>query len=86
MKKIIRFSSTMQSKLHSLIESVSNVAIGYAVAILAQILIFPLYGMQVSIAANLEIGAWFTIISIGRSYCVRRIFNSFHRKPEQLTL
>lgn len=69
----------MQTRTQSFIESVLNVAIGYGVAILAQVLIFPLYGMQVSLSTNLEIGAWFTVISIARSYCVRRTFNWIHK-------
>jgi len=68
----------MQTRLQSLIESVANVAIGYCVALLAQFAVFPLYGMEVSLAVNLQIGLWFTAISIARSYCVRRAFNWIH--------
>ena len=68
----------MQTRLWSLIEVCINVAIGFGVALLAQIVIFPIYDMQVSIGTNLQIGAWFTGISIARSYCVRRGFNWFH--------
>ena len=67
----------MQSRLGSLIESVANVAIGYGVALVAQILIFPLYGLTVDLATNAQIGAWFTAVSIARSYCVRRVFNKW---------
>lgn len=69
----------MQTRLQSLIESFANVAIGYLVALLAQLAIFPLYGMEVSLAVNLQIGLWFTAVSIARSYCVRRAFNWIHR-------
>jgi hypothetical protein len=68
-----------QSRKMSLVESVANVAIGYGVALGAQLAVFPLYGMQVSLSTNLQIGAWFTLISIARSYCVRRAFNWMHR-------
>ena len=68
----------MQTRLQSLIESCINVSIGYVVALLAQFAVFPLYGMQVSLSTNLQIGAWFTVISIARSYCVRRAFNWRH--------
>lgn len=70
----------MQTRLQSLIESVANVAIGYCVALLAQLAVFPLYGMEVSISTNLQIGLWFTAISIARSYCVRRAFNWIHAR------
>ena len=67
-----------QKKRHSLAESVLNVAIGFGVALLAQIVVFPIFGMQVSLSDNLAIGAIFTIISIVRSYFVRRLFNFLH--------
>ena len=65
----------MQSRLYSLIESVSNVAVGYGVAILGQIIVFPWFGMQVRLADNLKIGAIFTVISVVRNYTMRRVFN-----------
>ena len=65
----------MQLKRHSLLESVINVAVGYGVALLSQIVIFPLYGMEVPLSANIQIGIWFTAISIVRSYVLRRAFN-----------
>lgn len=69
----------MQSKTHSIIESLTNVAVGYIVALISQILVFPLYGINVPITTNLMIGLWFTIISIIRSYVLRRWFT---RKTE----
>jgi hypothetical protein len=65
-----------QTKLGSLIEAAMNVAIGYGVALLSQILIFPLFGIHVGIGTNLGIGAWFTVISLVRSYVIRRWFNA----------
>ena len=67
----------MQLKRHSLLESVINVAVGYGVALISQIVIFPLYGMEVSLSANIQIGVWFTVISIIRSYLLRRCFNKW---------
>lgn len=64
-----------QSKKFSLIESATNVAIGYGVAVSAQMAIFPLYDIEISINQNLEIGMLFTLISLVRSYVIRRIFN-----------
>ena len=63
-----------QSRRMSLIEALSNVAIGYGVAVLAQIAVFPLFGLHVSLSDNLFIGALFTAVSVARSYAVRRIF------------
>jgi uncharacterized membrane protein (DUF485 family) len=64
----------MQSKTHSLIESISNVVIGYFVALLSQIIIFPVFGIKVTLKENIYIGLWFTVVSIVRSYILRRIF------------
>ncbi|MFC3102028.1 DUF7220 family protein [Altererythrobacter lauratis] len=63
-----------QSRRMSLIEALSNVAIGYGVAVLTQIAVFPLFALQVSLGDNLLIGALFTLVSVARSYAVRRIF------------
>jgi hypothetical protein len=69
----------MQSRLQSFIESLMNVAIGYGVALASQILIFPFFGIHISLSDNLLIGAFFTVISIIRGYLVRRLFNHIHR-------
>lgn len=68
-------AAPIQSRRSSLAESLLNVAIGYSVAVASQILIFPLFGIQVPISTNIEIGLYFTAISIVRSYLVRRWFN-----------
>lgn len=65
----------MQTRIHSAIESVANVVVGFGVALLSQILVFPLFGIHVPLSANLGIGAWFTVISLVRSYVLRRWFN-----------
>lgn len=67
----------MQTRLQSFIESVINVAIGYGVALISQILVFPFFGIHITMETNLLIGAIFTVISIVRSYVVRRAFNRF---------
>jgi hypothetical protein len=64
-----------QTKQHSVLESLVNVAIGYGIALLSQLLIFPLYGVHLPIQDNIVIGAWFTVISLIRSYFLRRWFN-----------
>jgi len=64
-----------QTKIGSLIESLMNIAIGYSVAIISQILVFPMFDIHVPLSTNLWIGAWFTLISLVRSYVIRRWFN-----------
>ena len=65
----------MQTKLQSFIESLVNILIGYFTALFSQILVFPLFNIYISICDNLLIGFYFTIISLARSYLVRRYFN-----------
>ena len=71
----------MQSRLHSLLESIANILIGYGVAVASQVLIFPLYGIEISLGTNMAIGLWFTMISIIRSYLLRRWFT---RRTERM--
>ena len=65
----------MQTKYQSLIESLINILIGYLTALFSQVLIFPIFDIYVSFQDNLLIGLYFTIISLIRSYLVRRYFN-----------
>ena len=65
----------MQTRKHSFIESCVNILIGYGIALTSQILIFPLYGIDISLDTNIWIGIWFTGISLVRSYVIRRWFN-----------
>ena len=64
----------MQSRRQSLIEAITNVVVGYALAVLTQIMVFPWFGLKVSLNDNLAIGAMFVIISLLRSYALRRLF------------
>ena len=65
-----------QSKRMSLAESLTNVTVGYGVAVATQIAVFPLFGLEVRLSDNLAIGAIFTGVSILRSYSLRRIFEA----------
>ena len=65
-----------QSRGMSLLEAIANVAVGYGVAIVTQILIFPMFGLHATLAQNLQLGALFTIVSKARSYALRRLFEA----------
>ena len=64
-----------QSKRMSLIESVLNVFLGFVIAVLAQYAIFPFFDVYISFAEHLMMGGAFTVVSIIRSYYIRRFFN-----------
>lgn len=70
----------MQSKLQSFLESMTNIIIGYCVAIGSQLAVFPLFGIDIPFHDNLLIGLYFTAISLVRSYIIRRFFNGFSIK------
>ena len=65
-----------QSRLMSLVESLANVLVGYGVAVVTQMAVFPLFGLAVTITENLLIGLIFTAVSIVRSYALRRGFEA----------
>lgn len=64
-----------QTRLGSFIEAWINVAIGFGINFGANLFILPLIGFHISVGQNLFIGVLYTIISVARSYCIRRWFN-----------
>ena len=65
-----------QSRLMSLIEAITNVIVGYGVAVATQTLIFPIFGLRTTIGENLAMGGIFTIVSLFRSFLLRRLFEA----------
>jgi hypothetical protein len=65
-----------QSRLMSLVEAIANVIVGYGVAVVTQILIFPVFGLQTTLGQNLAMGGIFTIVSLIRSFLLRRLFEA----------
>ena len=51
-----------QSRVMSLMESLANVVVGYGVAVVTQLVVFPLFGLHTTLAANLMMGAVFTLL------------------------
>jgi hypothetical protein len=69
-----------QSRTMSLVESLTNVAIGYGVAVITQIVVFPLFGLATTLAENMAIGAIFTVVSLARSFTLRRLFEEIRMR------
>jgi hypothetical protein len=63
-----------QSRRLSLLEAVTNVVVGYALAVLTQLIVFPWFGLTASLQDNLAIGAAFVGVSLIRGYALRRVF------------
>lgn len=72
----------MQSKKQSLIESLTSTTIGIIIGILLNLTILPIFGYPVSVVDSLWISVIFTIVSIIRSYIIRRWFNSKEKVNE----
>jgi hypothetical protein len=52
----------MQSRAMSLVEAVANVVVGYSVAVVTQIMVFPRFGIHATLDQNLTIGLIFTLV------------------------
>jgi hypothetical protein len=72
--------SGSQSRAMSFVESVTNVVVGFLLALLTQLAVFPVLGLGVSIGDNILLGGIFTAVSIVRSYTLRRLFETI-RSP-----
>lgn len=71
-----------QSHAMSLVESIANVIVGYSIAVVTQLLVFPLFGIRATLAENIAMGAIFTVVSMARSYCLRRAFEGLRVSRE----
>jgi hypothetical protein len=64
-----------QSKIDSALEALTNIFVGFSINVTANILIFPIFGWSISISQNLMLGGCYTMISLIRSYALRRAFD-----------
>ena len=69
-----------QSRVMSMVEAATNVLVGYGVAVFTQILIFPFFGLHTTLAQNLKMGAVFMLVSIARSFALRRVFEAIRAR------
>lgn len=67
--------SSGQSRRASLFESLVNVAVGFGVALAAQGAFLRAVGYALPMPVQLGMGAWLTLVSVCRSYLLRRLFN-----------
>src|SRR3982074_3466053 len=69
-------NSFKQTRAMAFMEAGTNVCVGFAFALVTQFTIFPMLGLAVSVANNLIIGAIFTVVSLLRSFTLRRLFEA----------
>ncbi len=67
-----------QTRTQAFLEALVSTAIGFVVAFVTNLLVLPLFGMPQSLGATFWITVIFTIVSIVRQYCVRRMFDRYH--------
>ncbi|MES2348465.1 MAG: hypothetical protein V4641_12960 [Pseudomonadota bacterium] len=74
-----------QTRLGSFIEACINVVIGFTINFTANMLIFPFFGFHITLSDNFLLGLIYTVISIVRSYVIRRWFNArLHAAAQRL--
>jgi hypothetical protein len=64
-----------QSRVSSFIEAWSNTFIGYWINIGVQLVVYPFFGATFTLGQNIQLGLIFMLVSIVRSYVLRRVFN-----------
>ena len=69
----------MQSRLASFIEALTNVAIGFLISLVGQVVVSHWYNLPLNFAQNMQIVLFFTVLSVIRSYMLRRLFNGMRR-------
>ncbi len=68
-----------QTRRQSLFEAVFNIVVGFGINTALNFTVFPLFGWHISLQQNIELGVIYTVVSIARSYCLRRAFNRLHQ-------
>lgn len=64
-----------QTKLGSIVEAWANIVVGFSINWCANMIVLPMFGLNLSGTTAFHIGLIFTAISLARSYILRRWFN-----------
>ena len=67
-----------QSKRMSLAESLINIVVGFGISLGAQVFFLPLLGVSIALQQNIVFALIMTVISIARSFALRRLFEALH--------
>lgn len=65
-----------QSMRDSMLEAWTNIAIGFGINYVANMVVLPLAGLPITMGGAFQIGVIFTSISVVRSFAIRRWYNS----------
>ncbi len=72
-----------QSRAMSLVESITNVVVGYLLAIAMQLAVFPIFWIEIGLREHLTIGLAFIGVSLARGYALRRLFEALGRRTRR---
>lgn len=67
-----------QSRLASFIESAINILVGFGISLGAQMIFLPMIGVPINHMQNFIFACIMTVISLARSFILRRIFEALH--------
>ena len=70
-----------QSKGMSAVEAAANTAIGFVLSWAVAVIVYPLCGIQAINGQTLLATLAFTVLSVVRSYALRRLFERLRRLP-----
>ena len=73
---------SVQGKKGSLVESIIQVLSGWGVAIITQLIVYPLMGIEVSIVQNINLSLIFIVVGFIKQYYVRRLFEIYVKIKE----
>lgn len=69
-----------QPRAMSFVEAIANVIVGFLLAVATQLAVFPIFGIQASLSDTMQIGGVFTVVSILRSFMLRRMFEAIRSR------
>lgn len=70
----VKKSRPIQTRRASLTESMANIGVGAIISILVTQVLGHIMGYNISIESNLLLTGVLTVVSVGRSYVIRRLF------------
>ena len=72
-----------QSRIMSMVEAATNVVVGYVLAIVTQIVVFPWFGIETGLTEHMAIGLAFVGVSLARGYLLRRVFEAIRMRSAE---
>ena len=72
-----------QTRIMSMVEAATNVVVGYVLAIVTQIVVFPWFGIETGLTEHMAIGLAFVGVSLARGYLLRRVFEAIRMRSAE---